>query len=57
MFSTLNNRDWGGPGDDESWWSLAILPLVAGVVGYVTNVIALKMTFYPTEFWGIEVRA
>lgn len=51
----LDDRNWGGPGDDETWWSLIILPFVAGVVGYVTNVIALKMTFYPTEFFGIKV--
>ena len=28
---------------------------VAGLVGYGTNVLALEMTFYPVEFWGIEL--
>lgn len=55
FLSTLNDREWGGPGDDETWWSLVLLPFVAGAVGYVTNVIALKMTFYPLEFWGVKI--
>eukprot|EP00127_Corallochytrium_limacisporum_P005496 Clim_evm13s207 gene=Clim_evmTU13s207 len=29
------------------------LPFTAGVVGYITNVVAVKMTFYPIEFFGI----
>ena len=27
-----------------------IIPFVSAIVGYVTNVVALKMTFYPLEF-------
>ena len=27
-----------------------IIPFISAVVGYVTNVVALKMTFYPLEF-------
>ena len=35
------------------WWIQYLsIPLVAGLVGWVTNVIALKMTFYPLDFWG-----
>lgn len=30
------------------------IPLVSGVIGYGTNVLALKMTFYPLEFKGIK---
>ncbi|MGB0839074.1 MAG: DUF445 domain-containing protein [Chitinophagales bacterium] len=30
-----------------------IIPLVSGLVGWGTNVLALRMTFYPTEFWGL----
>lgn len=30
------------------------IPLVSGIVGWATNVLALKMTFYPLEFWGIK---
>jgi len=37
------------------WWQYAIIPVVAGFVGYITNVLALEMTFYPIEFWGIEM--
>ncbi len=32
-----------------------MIPWVAGFVGYVTNVLALEMTFYPLEFRGIEL--
>ena len=28
-----------------------MIPFVCGLVGYVTNVLALKMTFYPLEFF------
>jgi hypothetical protein len=34
-----------------------LIPLVASVVGWLTNVVALKMTFYPIEFFGWKVRA
>lgn len=37
------------------WWQYFIIPWVAGLVGYFTNVLALEMTFYPVEFWGIEL--
>ena len=37
------------------WWQYFIIPWVAGFVGYITNVLALEMTFYPVEFWGIEI--
>ena len=41
---------------DEAWWKLAIQPFVAGIVGYITNVVALKMMFYPLEFWGVKIK-
>lgn len=37
------------------WWSYFTIPWIAGVVGYGTNVVALWMTFWPIEFWGIEL--
>lgn len=37
------------------WWKYFMIPWIAGFVGYVTNVLALEMTFYPLEFWGIEL--
>ncbi|CAB9519989.1 expressed unknown protein [Seminavis robusta] len=37
------------------WWQYFIIPWVAGLVGYATNVLALEMTFYPVEFFGILI--
>lgn len=37
------------------WWEYFLIPWIAGLVGYVTNVLALQMTFYPIEFWGIQL--
>ncbi len=31
-----------------------LIPFISGIVGWFTNVIALKMTFYPIEFVGIQ---
>ncbi|MBK04875.1 MAG: DUF445 domain-containing protein [Deltaproteobacteria bacterium] len=31
---------------------LLVIPVSAGVIGYVTNVLAIKMMFYPIEFTG-----
>ncbi|GAB4414873.1 MAG: DUF445 family protein [Bacteroidia bacterium] len=35
------------------FWQYATIPLISGLVGWITNVIALKMTFYPLDFVGI----
>ncbi|MEM7659583.1 MAG: hypothetical protein AAF399_25940 [Bacteroidota bacterium] len=35
------------------FWKFASIPLISALVGYVTNVIALKMTFFPLEFVGV----
>ena len=40
---------------EYAWWSYFTIPWIAGFVGYFTNVIALEMTFWPLEFWGIEI--
>jgi uncharacterized membrane protein YheB (UPF0754 family) len=32
-----------------------LIPILSGLVGYVTNVVALWMTFYPSEFWPIKI--
>eukprot|EP00980_Cylindrotheca_fusiformis_P007607 scaffold1590_cov140-Cylindrotheca_fusiformis.AAC.1 len=37
------------------WWEYALIPIIAGFVGYETNVVALHLTFYPLEFLGIEL--
>lgn len=36
------------------FWFYLSMPFVAGMIGYVTNVIAIKMMFYPLEFFGIK---
>ncbi|CBJ26925.1 conserved unknown protein [Ectocarpus siliculosus] len=43
------------PGDSDPWWVFVTMPFISGAVGYVTNILALKMTFYPVEFWGIKI--
>ncbi len=35
------------------FWLYLSMPLISGIVGYVTNVVAVKMMFYPLNFWGI----
>lgn len=37
------------------WWEYFLIPWIAGFVGYMTNVIALQMTFSPIEFFGWEL--
>lgn len=37
-----------------AWLKLLAIPIISGFVGYITNVVALKMTFYPLEFVGIK---
>jgi len=34
-------------------WTLWLIPIIAGFVGWFTNVLAVKMMFKPTEFVGI----
>ncbi|MFB6350777.1 MAG: hypothetical protein ABEK29_03175, partial [Bradymonadaceae bacterium] len=35
------------------WLQYLTIPFLAALVGWATNVIALKMTFYPLEFVGL----
>ena len=37
----------------EPWWKYASIPLVAGLIGWGTNWLAVKMTFWPLEFVGV----
>ena len=39
--------------DDLAWVKFATIPVIAGVIGYVTNWVAVRMTFRPLEFIGI----
>ncbi len=34
-------------------WTYGLIPVISSVVGWATNVLALRMTFYPLEFKGI----
>jgi uncharacterized membrane protein YheB (UPF0754 family) len=43
-----------GTSQDELWKFL-IMPFMSGIVGWGTNWLALKMTFYPLEFVGVEL--
>jgi len=37
----------------ETFWKYASMPVISGAIGYVTNVVAIKMMFHPIEFVGI----
>jgi len=36
-------------------WKLLLIPPITGVIGYITNWIAIRMLFYPLEFRGVDV--
>lgn len=36
-------------------WSLLLIPVISGIIGYATNWVAIKFLFYPIEFVGIRV--
>ncbi|KAB2969095.1 MAG: hypothetical protein F9K18_01870 [Thermoanaerobaculia bacterium] len=38
---------------DPTYWKLASIPLSAAVIGWLTNWIAIRMTFHPIRFLGI----
>jgi uncharacterized membrane protein YheB (UPF0754 family) len=40
---------------DYDWWNYFLVPWIAGFIGYLTNVLALEMTFRPIQFWGIPL--
>ena len=35
-------------------WIVLFIPLISAFIGWFTNVVAIKMMFYPTEFVGIK---
>ena len=37
-----------------AWWEYFLIPWIAAFVGYITNVFALEMTFWPLKFFGCE---
>ena len=38
-------------------WITLSIPVASAVIGWGTNILALKMTFYPLEFKGISIRS
>lgn len=36
------------------FWVFVAMPFIAGTIGWITNWLAVQMTFYPTEFIGIR---
>ncbi len=34
-------------------WQYLTIPFISAFVGWITNVLALKMTFYPVEYYGL----
>ncbi|MFE8070861.1 hypothetical protein QQM79_07360 [Marinobacteraceae bacterium S3BR75-40.1] len=39
---------------DIEFWKYVSIPVIAALIGWSTNWLAIKMTFYPLEFWGIR---
>ncbi|MEM7437900.1 MAG: DUF445 domain-containing protein, partial [Myxococcota bacterium] len=37
----------------EENWIVLLIPIISGIVGWFTNVVAIKMMFHPIEFVGI----
>jgi uncharacterized membrane protein YheB (UPF0754 family) len=50
------NIDWHAVLADlrAHWWLYASIPVISGVIGYVTKVVAIQMMFRPLEFVGIK---
>ena len=37
-----------------SWWRLLLIPLITGLIGYMTNWFAIRFLFYPLRFVGVR---
>jgi len=37
-------------------WGIVLIPFISAFIGWGTNVLALKMTFYPLEFIGFSIK-
>jgi uncharacterized membrane protein YheB (UPF0754 family) len=40
---------------DADTLKLILIPVIAGVIGYATNWVAVKMLFYPVQFVGVRI--
>ena len=36
-------------------WTYLTIPLISAIIGYITNVAAIQMTFYPLELIGFRI--
>jgi len=36
-------------------WKLVLIPPITGIIGYITNWVAIRLMFQPIEFWGVKV--
>ena len=36
------------------WWRFLSIPIITGLIGWGTNIVAIFMTFHPVKFWGYE---
>lgn len=39
-----------------TYYGVLLIPFISAIIGWGTNVLALKMTFYPIEFIGFEIK-
>jgi uncharacterized membrane protein YheB (UPF0754 family) len=39
---------------DPEFWKYVSIPFVAAIVGWITNWVAIKLTFHPLEFFGLR---
>ena len=40
----------------SNWMLYCTIPVVAGLLNWATNKLAVQMIFYPLNFWGIKIR-
>lgn len=45
---------WDGIASHPQFWGYVLMPVIAGSIGWITNWLAVQMTFYPIEFVGIK---
>ena len=56
LLGSSDDADKLAKGSDTHIAFYVIIPFVSAVVGYVTNVVALQMTFYPLEFTPSQLK-
>ena len=39
-----------------NWMLYCTIPMVAGLLNWATNNLAVKMIFYPLNFWGLKLK-